>query len=97
MCGREAPLTDCGGKNQVWNVTAAGTIVSVLDGQCLSVYPRTMRNPSLRGWDVVTLPCESGAAYQQWKMESDGTVSDAGAGAGAGAGARHRSLARHSP
>ena len=74
-------------------MTAAGTIVSVLDGQCLSVYPRTMRNPSLRGWDVVTLPCESGAAYQQWKMESDGTVSNAGAGAGA----RHTGLACHSP
>ena len=72
-CGAP-PSSTCGGENQVWVPTPEGTIVSAIDGQCLSVYPRNGANPSLRGWDVVTLPCESGSTNQQWTMNTDGTV-----------------------
>ena len=41
---------------------------------CAVSYPHNMPNPSLRGWDVVTLPCEASTTTQQWDINSDGTV-----------------------
>ena len=70
------PASCCGSKQQLWNVTANGLIVSNVSGQCLTVHASGMTN-------VGTLPCSmqlEGLQTWTWVPTTQQFISSAAVG-----------------